>query len=1495
MYELNRVRLYNIGPTKARYDDVLLDLSDGGPSIPAGALIPSPGQVFRRPALASLLVLENGGGKSVFIRMLLSTVLSERQSRKGREALRAYVVSAASPSHIALEWANVRTGETLLTGQVLVPTSDGKLERLFYSLNPTDGTGLSTLPFAVDRRRLSMNAFHDALKRLDAEDRGLRLEVEKRQGAWEGHLRRLGLEPDLFAVQQAMNVDEGDAAEAFKTTSGRQFVEWLLSKALDAENYVELGKAFNAYAKNIGRRDQLLLDRDFSSETAGAASRLAADHARHTSAISAAHTAALTLTDLAGAIHTSVRMSGDARHKLGEDRDSANSNVKAHKTIRDEAELVGKEVLRLTLLLRLEAARTLAGVTSGQLDDIRLDIAGWTLVPKVLKRATADEQYRVAVDLLGAAEQAAGTARRRRDNAGARYAGALTSAAQNCKNQAEDVEGKRDEAAEAAAAADGRATADEQQAARKSGTAELLVEQADSVDGRVEDARASGLLHDGELVAEAKDRLRDNAERLQSAAIRVSEMHKELERESRQLGKAAGELIEPEVNARRAAADAAGAARESATAAAILTSDETLRALAELDISEAVPGGDPELWLEENASTFHNLAAAAAAAAKDRLEELAVGNRADQRLIEALTMQDEALLPPRAEVGELIDLLADGGVNAMAGWRALEQVVNPRRHANAIQAWPALVDGIVVPDLSSLERARELLAEARPLPATAVLVATTAALEAEVSEPLDGFVVEPTPALHDPQAAAELREQARIRIDERRHPMDDLIERESAAAELRLRLGQWIHGHPAGTMERLRHTVASTAAAAHQAKAVLDGANELQARAVDAYDQHVATVAAAESAAQAAVRAAEFVERLATDAAKAAEARAAAASLLAEAAGHLETAREQRATAGRLHGQATEFAVRAESIRVRGDAHTERLRKVVYGTEPLGGGVDETDLAALDIAYSEAEAGFRAVIVGEDLEQLVRIAQQSLHDIDVELGSEPEEAVDRANFLAGTSEAGSPDSLEAVKRQLGRHAQQLSTDYDEQKEQIGALAAETRSVSRQNELPWTDLDAQWTPTNPEHGTELVAQAAAKLHDADELLEAATALERTAEQRLRNADDTAREMEAVHRGLRAATRKLQIPQEATPFAGTADEAQRTADAAVRDYGETVDELNAAEGAVRDATSEFRSTTGHPRFNRLKAPIYKQITEIDQVSLVQRAQQWASQLAERAASLTSDLEDSDRHRKLLIEQLQHQVNEALTLLDKAERLSRLPDEAGVWAGRRVLKIGFVKPEPQLLAARIAETVDDNARSQAAIGGRDLVLRCVGTAVPRDFKVEVLKPDSGDRAEYASISEMAKVFSGGQELTGAIMLYCTLAALRGSTRTTRGNRMGGMLILDNPIGKASADYLLNLQMNMAAALGVQLIYTTGSMEDRVLATFPLCIRLRNDADQRTGTRHLHVVDRVVNENDDDQVTGRVSTARLMVKPREQVRDSDDNPYIGQGDLDSQVVGEL
>lgn len=1495
MYELNRVRLYNIGPSGARYDDVLLDLSDGGAHIPANTLTPLPGQLFRRPALATLLVLENGGGKSVFIRMLLSTVLPDRQSRKGREALRAYVVSAAAPSHVAAEWVNVRTGETMVTGQVLSPSSDGKVERLFYSLNPNSVTTLATLPFAEGRRRLPMNAFHDALKRLDAADKSLHVETEKRQGAWESHLRRLGLEPDLFAVQQAMNVDEGDAAEAFKTTTGRQFVEWLLSKALDAESFTELGNAFGAYAKNIGRREQLLLDRDFSTATAAAAQILASRHTEQLATAKTSQTAAVALAQLAAQVQESVQRSEDVLGKHREDLKSAKTNAGERQRIRDGADLVHKEVRRRTLFLRCDEARAKAKEVDRQLTGERAELAAWTLVPKALKAAAAHEKYQVASELLDAAEQAAGAARQRRDQAGARLATALQSAVQRCTTQGAELTLKSAKDKSDAAEAEARAGEEERQVTSNIVRAQLLAKQVKDVDSRVEAAREQGILEEGESVPEANARLRSKAEESKVKATRERKADKELKLEARRRDEAANQLIEPEVKARQTAEAAVRAVEDMETAARALTARTLLRELAELDGDEEVPGTDPSLWLEANAPALRDLTAAAQGSAEDRLDALTADNRADQRLIEALTIEEEALMPPRQTIQDLLELLADHDITASSGWRALEQLVNPRLHAEAIQAHPALVDGIVVADQATLEKARTVLAETRLLPPAAVLIATAESLEGKSEESGIGFVVEPTPALHDPQAAAELREHAEARIEGRRQVLRELTERRTAAFQLGHQLETWLHDHLVGDAERLRSAADAASAAAAEAKSVLNAARDAHMQALDALDNHSVVVTSAEEAAADDARIAESFERLATDVAEADKNRLEIGTLEAEAEGHRVAAQEFREEAERLRNRAIEYAVQAESLRRDAASYTDRLKNVIYGNQPLNPDGNEADLAASEIAYQEATDGFRAVEVGEDLRRRVDEAQKEVSDLDAELLSEPADIVARARSLAASPDAGSSESLEATKRRLGRAVETLEAEQERLSKRVGHLEAEASSASQRNGIPWTSLDADWTPSNPAEGVMLTERAVAALTEAETLLKAASESEQAAERKLRNVEAAAREMIVVHRGLAAAVRKLELPSGCGPFAGTAEEAQQAADHTIEAHAKASDQLHEANQAVNDAIIAFRQTASQPRFGRLKAPIYKQLTEIDKASLVERADQWAVQLTGRAASLTTDLESSERHRKLLIDQLKHHAGEALALLEKAERLSRLPEGAGAWAGRRVLKIGFAKPEPQILAVRIAETLDENARTQPNLPGRDLVLRCVGAAVPRDFKVEILKPDSAGRAEYASISEMGKVFSGGQELTGAIMLYCTLAALRSSARTgaRSSSRLGGMLILDNPIGKASADYLLSLQMNMAAALGVQLIYTTGNMEDRVLATFPLCIRLRNDADQRTGIRHLHITDRIVGETapDEEHVTGRVSAARLLVKPR----DPDATPPAASDEVQQESDDEM
>jgi len=226
---------------------------------------------------------------------------------------------------------------------------------------------------------------------------------------------------------------------------------------------------------------------------------------------------------------------------------------------------------------------------------------------------------------------------------------------------------------------------------------------------------------------------------------------------------------------------------------------------------------------------------------------------------------------------------------------------------------------------------------------------------------------------------------------------------------------------------------------------------------------------------------------------------------------------------------------------------------------------------------------------------------------------------------------------------------------------------------------------------------------------------------------------------------------------------------------------------------------------------------------------------------------------------------------------QRLSELPDGLSDWSGQQFLRIRFDEVDDSVLLHELGEVVDRTAHERGGSGrerrdGMSLLLRGVRAAMPKGVRVEMLKPDAVLRTERLRVSEIRDVFSGGQQLTAAIILYCTMAALRAHQRGQGRRQHAGVLFLDNPIGRASAGYLLELQFGVARALGVQLIYTTGLFDAGALSAFPLVIRLRNDADLRAGRKYLSVDDRVARalaELPASDGTGRVAATRLFQRP--------------------------
>lgn len=279
--------------------------------------------------------------------------------------------------------------------------------------------------------------------------------------------------------------------------------------------------------------------------------------------------------------------------------------------------------------------------------------------------------------------------------------------------------------------------------------------------------------------------------------------------------------------------------------------------------------------------------------------------------------------------------------------------------------------------------------------------------------------------------------------------------------------------------------------------------------------------------------------------------------------------------------------------------------------------------------------------------------------------------------------------------------------------------------------------------------------------------------------------------------------------------------------------------AMDGERGTAIAGLRAFAAGPEFERLDAPWVRRLQEHDEPALESASEQLGAQLELRRNVLEEQISGVDRHRTVLVDELHAVAEEGMKLLRQASSLSKLPDHVPGIGGAHFLRIQTQEPDdPSEKRARLAELIDELLDGKHDLGGVALVQAAV-RRLARPVQVRVLHPDPALDRRTVSIPEMARS-SGGEQLTGAILLYCTLARVRGRSRGL-SRRASSVLILDNPIGRASRVRFLELQRDVARAMGVQLIYTTGVNDHEALRALPNVIRLRNERVDRNSGRRL------------------------------------------------------
>ncbi len=1507
MYELSRVRLYSIGPAGARYADTVLDLRGVGATVPDPA--PTQAEFFadepvgppRRPAPAGVLFLENGGGKSVLLKLIFSVMLPGHRNTLGGASsgvLRKFLL-ADDCGHVALEWQHVQTGECVVVGKVSewrgrqVSGDPRKFAEAWYSFRPGPGLSLDNLPVAeattvrppvegqsgARGRRRTMKGFRDALTEAGKTYPHLEVHWEEIHERWTEHLGDLGLDPELFRYQREMNADEGEAAGLFAVKKDSDFTDLLLRAVTDTRDTDGLADLVSGFGNKLGRRAELIAERDFTAGSVDLLGRIveAADtrtRAREIHASAERRTRTLARRLSARGAQERER-AVDLAHRVT----AAAHAVTRTESARAHSASVSAELAYRHASLALAAAEKSAAAQKRELADARTLHSAWQAAESVLRhRAAADRVARVSA-AIQEAERDAAPALAARAKAAVDLVRALHAAARNAENLANEEEERSAALQEAGDGAHRDSTAAATEAQRARSEIGHLRQRLAEVEQETAEAVRAGWLDDSAPDADPA-RAALAASDAEKTTVAAWDTARETARGATEHAReAAAAESRAELTAARAADAATAAERahegEHRTAEGLAAEQRFAELLSLPGVSgkrrTAVPGqrtdsdggadgpredGLTADELDRFADELRELLDDAVSSAERQLFELRTAAADDARILGALG--DGGLLPPGPDVLATVEFLGEHGIPALPGWRYLAQAVDPADHARVLAARPELVDGVVITDPDSHVRAREALSDAALLPRSAVAVGTAAALLAPTpaSGSGDVFLVPPNPAMHDEHAADEERQALRARAAERDEEIRALAARLGKDRELAARLASWRTGCPAGRLAELAAAAEQARAFAEEAEAELAEARSLRAE--------------AEEAAAEAVRARDERQEAAQRARRAADALAGLAFRLRERAGWQAKLRELADDAAEAEARAQSCLERARAADedrraaqraaddARRTARTLRAERSEIAGAPDdlpedGDGAPQASLPALREAYRAASQVYEKVGVGADLRAEQARAESDESAARAELDRLSNKVRTRAEQLLQSPDGSDGPSRQAAAARAEELVQLLETRMSGASERLGRLRGEAERLAPADGGAHTELPEELVPRDAEHAQALLRTATGELATREEELSQAREAHAELLAAHRAAEDAAGGFDEIAAMLRDLLREHAAEEEQErpgPYPGDLDDARRSAAEARRSLRGCAADLSAAEAAVREASDVLVRHANSTRYEQVRTPARQQIRELPASALPEHAKKWADAFAPRLRVLTDELEQLERNRDSIVDRLRGLVESALATLRSAQRLSRLPEGLGEWSGQEFLRIRFEEPDQATLTERLGEVVDEATRaavkknSDLRRDGMSLLLRGVAAALrPKGVAVEILKPDAVLRAERVPVGQMGDVFSGGQLLTAAIALYCTMAALRSNDRGRDKQRHAGTLFLDNPIGRANATYLLELQRAVADALGVQLLYTTGLFDTTALAEFPLVIRLRNDADLRAGLKYISV----------------------------------------------------
>lgn len=1432
-YHLASLRLRSVGERSARFND--LTINTLGPD---------------QTPLDHVVWLRNGGGKSSLLSLFYALLLPRKYDFMGRSVQRDLTdyVEGPDTAHTVAVWhpaeepatLDGRPDRVLITGAVyewddlrrpVNASRDGdRLGKTFYAFYAVPGVlDLDSLPVTDDAGRPARrNDYVQRLRDLTAAHLKAELVTTRFQNEWATALSARGLDPDLFLAQKKMNHVEGGVEDMFRFASSKEFIDFLLGLTVTADTVTTIADNIAAISDNVAKKPQAVTERDFLAEAAVTLDWLALAHTGTQSAQAAVIDASAAAVDLAAQFTATI---ADAEAHIGSaknERSGVEEQRRRANTERDRANDLAYLYSYRAAELRVSEAEDTLTVATARAHDATHAEKVWAAVGPLADYADTLARRDEAARAAEVEEAELAPLRDAHDERAAQLKVRLTSLADAAHQQARAAE-------EAASVAETLHQTRKTEAGRAAQAASAAAAEAAKVDGLLdalgEDLRravSSGLLPTIDTdPTEQQGILADQRAGKQTQLAAVQERQAEHPRTQRELSQRMTDLVQQ----RSDLAHTLSAVREEhrllTERAADLANHQRVQDL--LESSEDTPvnlWADGEILIRRLTDEIH---AADAAIIREHVARTDLDRTVS-------TVEQTALLPSTLDADRIKATLRGAGIPAETGWEHLRTLASNERLHDAL-AHPTLArlgTGVVVPT-DQAEAATTALTVAGESTTALVGVYTSADFETALVDP-PTTVPNPSWArlplgLVDPNAAEEVAAATGQRVREH----DDTIARHTEARtrdrSLLDKVSEFLDNCPDGHLDALaaqldtmEHTHAGLGRSISQTQGGIDALAE--------------TIAADQAAAEALTADIATIDRV----------HAALEDLSIKVARRPEWQRakedagtrrqESENLAARLTGEADEAFARAQRLTGEANqhhqtatAHRNAEAKVHYlGSTPTEVPSSDADLGTLERLVADAYQAYAVPASQSVYAERVRILSQEVTTRAQQLQTDPAIRAE-AEALLQTPEGQSADNRRArfaaavVERaDADQRLGEARFCVDDAKK----ASAEIRAVRA--EMPRRPLLVE--PTDAAHAESLAVEqqgiTAGLLRDLNRV-----------DGELAQIDARVADLSRVADMFRLLSSDLpdHDGMVATPFAADPD----AADARKKEVAAALRAAEAQQQSQREALTGFLKDLSKTisRYPTVTAKARDRLM-YDDTTLPQHAATLATEFRIRIDQLEGQLAEIAEDQAIVSGQLATIVREHLDMLRRAERYSLLPESLGALGKKKLLTIAFDKPTDADLHAYVNRVVEKQITQGVKPEGMDLLKAAIHEAVGhRGFKVKVLKPADDIATTTEDISALAK-WSGGEKLTVCVALYCTIAKLR-AVNTGRKEKSGGMLVLDNPIGRASHGPLIKLQRKVAAAQGVQLLYATGVKDFDAVSLFPGVTRLDNRAGRANSRRYI------------------------------------------------------